>query len=138
MNVRYGYLVSYPADLLVAEPESDAGDGRRFHARQGSAKLVVWAEWRLDDDTIDQTPFAISRSAASDCAEGKVSYRLVRPAVVAMSCVTKIGVVVYQKTLISKDKLTSVRFEYPYAERKRWDQVVTRVAASLHGGSPAQ
>lgn len=138
VNVRYGYVVSYPANLLVAEPESDAGDGRRFHAHQGSAKLVVWAEWNLHDDAIAQTLHAILRSAASDCVEGNDSYRLVRPTVVVVSCVTKIGVIVYQKTLISRDKLTSIRFEYPYAERKRWDQVVIRVAASLHQGSPAQ
>ena len=138
VNVRYGYGVSYPADLLIAEPEADAGDGRAFHARQGTAKMSVWAQWKLDDDVIDQSPEGIAREAAADCAGGRGAYRLVKPQLVAVSCITPKGVVIYQKTLISKDELTTVRFEYPYTERERWDHVVTRVAASLQQGKPAQ
>jgi hypothetical protein len=137
VNVRYGYSVSYPADLLVAERESDAGDGRRFHAREGTAKAAVWAGWRAYDE-FDRSPEAVARLAASDCAGGKVAYRLVKPTLVALSCVTPDGKVLYSKTLIAKDRLTTVTFEYPLAERKRWDPVVARVAGSLHQGTPAQ
>jgi hypothetical protein len=138
VNVRYGYVVSYPADLLVAEPEADAGDGRKFHARQGMAKMSVWAEWNLHDDGFDQSPTAVARRAASDCAGGRIGYRVVKPQLVALSCVTPKGRVIYQKTLVRRDVLTTVRFEYPDTERERWDRVVSRVAASLRQGKPAQ
>ena len=137
-NVRYGYWVSYPADLLVAEPEADAGDGLSFHARQGTAKMSVWATWNLHDEAVDQSPEGVAREAASDCARGPIPYRVVKPKLVAVSCVTSQGRVVYQKTLISKDEVTSVRFEYPKVDSNRWDDVVKRVAASLQQGKPAQ
>jgi hypothetical protein len=138
VNVRYGYSVDYPADLLVAEPEADAGVGRRFHARQGTAKMSVWAEWNLRTDGFDQSPLAVARRAASDCVGGKVGHEVVKPRIVALSCVTPKGRVIYQKTLVRKDRLATIRFEYPNGERTRWDHVVTSVASSLRQGEPAQ
>ncbi len=137
-NVRYGYWVSYPDDALVAEPEADAGDGRAFHARHGTAKMSVWATWNLHDNAVDQSPRGVAREAAMDCANQALPYRVVKRTFVALSCVTPKGSVIYQKTLISKDVLTSVRFEYPSAEKAHWDDVVKSVAATLQQGGPAQ
>jgi hypothetical protein len=136
VNVRYGYAVSYPADLLVAEPEADAGDGRMFHARQGTAKMSVWGEWKMDG--LDQSPAGIAREAGSHCAPGGAAYRVVKPRLVALSCVTPEGWVTYQKTLIGKEALTTVTFDYPTAERRRWDPVVASIAASLRQGTPGR
>lgn len=137
-NVRYGYWLSYPADLMVAEREADAGDGRSFRARQGTATMAVWATWNLHDGAVDQSPEGVAREAASDCVRGPIPYRVVKPSLVAVSCITPRGHVIYQKTLINKEVLTSVRFEYPNSENARWDDVVKHVAASLQQGKPAQ
>ncbi len=135
-NARYGYFVSYPANLLVAEREADSGDGRKFHAKRGTAKMAVWAEWKMDE--LDQSPDHIAREAASDCDGGKVAYKVVKPKLVALSCVTPKGRVHYQKTLIGKDAVTTLTFEYAASEKARWDPVVARVSTSLQQGTPAR
>jgi hypothetical protein len=136
VNVRYGYAVDYPADLLIAEPEADAGDGRMFHAHQGTAKMSVWAEWKMDG--LDQSPEDIAREAGSHCAAGRVAYKVVKPRLVALSCVTAEGRATYQKTLIGKAALTTVTFDYPATERRRWDPVVASIAASMRQGTPGR
>jgi hypothetical protein len=136
-NGRYGYQVSYPENLLIPEREADAGDGLAFHARRRPAKMSVWAAWNLDDEAVDQSPQGVAREAASDCA-GRAAYRLVKPNLVALSCETAKGTVIYQKTIISKAELTTVRFGYPGMEKAIWNDVVARVAGSLKQGRPDQ
>jgi hypothetical protein len=126
-NARFGYSVAYPADLLVPEPEAGNGDGRQFHARKGAAKMSVWGIY----NALDQSPAEIAMDYERDCAAGKVSYSAVSKRLVAFSCITKAGQILYQKTLIKGDVLTTVRFEYPNSERSVWDPVVRQVAGSL-------
>lgn len=126
-NARFGYSISYPNDLLIPEHEADNSDGRSFHARHGAAKMSVWGNFRND-----QAPDAISREYQADCVGGKITYKAIRPRLVAFSCVTSAGNVIYQKTLIGEDDiLRSVRFDYPYPERATWDPVVKQVSGSL-------
>ena len=131
-NPRYGFSIHYPSELLAAEPESDNGDGRKFHARHGSARIAVWA----GDNALNQTPAAIARDAEEDCGRRPAVYRLVKPTVVAVSCITSTGGVVYRKTLIRGDILTSLLATYSASERSVWDPVVQRMAQSLTPGRP--
>ena len=131
VNARFGYSVSYPADLLVPEPEADNGDGRRFHARRGTAAMLVWGAYNAEK----QSPAGIARQYEADCGAGKVTYKVAKPALVAFSCITPAGRLIYQKTLIRRDVLATVRFEYPAAEQATWNPVVQRVSASLSAGS---
>jgi hypothetical protein len=132
-NARFGYSVSYPADLLIPEREADNGDGRKFHARRGTAKMSVWGSY----NALDQTPEGIIHDYARDCSAGKPTFKTAKPHLAAFSCTTTTGGVIYQKTLIRRDVLTSVRFEYPSAERAVWDPVVQRVSSSLKAGGGA-
>ncbi|HEY3778206.1 MAG TPA: hypothetical protein VGL35_09115 [Rhizomicrobium sp.] len=129
VNARFGYSIVYPDNLLVAERESDNSDGGAFHARRGPAKMSVWGSYR-DEDT-EKTSDAIARLYETDCGAGKVTYRVVKPRLVAFSCVNAAGRIIYQKTLIDGDVLRSMRFEYPYADRATWDPVIKQVAGSL-------
>jgi hypothetical protein len=131
-NARFGYTIAYRGDLLIAEPEADNGDGRSFHARHGAAKLLVWGSNR----DADESPTVIARQYQGDCAAGKIAYSVVKPKLVAFSCVTAKGDILYQKTIIGDDRLCSLRFDYPAAERATWDGVVKEVSASLRTGSP--
>lgn len=134
-NVRFGYSISYPDDL-VPEREADNGDGRIFHARRGTAKLSVWGSFRNGD--LEGTPDAIADQYLTDCGAGKITYKLVKPRLVAFSCVTLAGKVIYQKTLIGADDvLRSLRFEYLHSDRAAWDPVVRRVSGSLRPGVAA-
>ncbi len=126
-NARYGYSISYPRDLLVAEQESENGDGRRFHARRGSGFLLVWA----DNNALDQTPSSIAAEAAQDCRGRPLAYKVVKPNLVALSCLTPRGRVFYQKTLIRGDLLTSIQMNYPVADKAQWDAATAQIAQSL-------
>lgn len=44
-NHKYGYLLAWPKKLLVAQGESDAGDGQLFTAPDDRAELACWAEF---------------------------------------------------------------------------------------------
>ena len=129
-NARYGYRVSYPADLLVAEPESDSGDGRKFHARRGHAELLAWAS----ENVLEQTPADLARHSEHECGGRPASYKIVKPTLVAVSCVSPAGIMFYQKTLIRGGVLTAIRMTYPAAERSVWDGVVTQISRSMAAG----
>jgi hypothetical protein len=64
-----------------------------------------------------------------------MTYKVVKPRLIAFSCVTTAGRTIYQKTIVNGDILRSVRFDYQYSDRSVWDQVVSRVSASLRAGS---
>lgn len=132
-NVRFAYSISYPADLLIPEREADNGDGRAFHARKGTAKMTVWGSYRNED--LEATPDAILREYNVDCGASVMTYKVVKSGLIAFSCVTTAGRIIYQKTILNGDVLRSVRFDYPYSDRAVWDQVVSRVSGSLRAGT---
>jgi hypothetical protein len=134
VNSRFGYSVSYPADLLIPEPEADNGDGRKFHDRHATAVMSVWGAYNADQ----QSPQDIARNYEGDCGAGKVGYEVAKPQLVAFSCITPAGRVIYQKTLIRHDVLTTVRFDYPAEEQAVWDPAVRQVSGSLSAGSGAK
>lgn len=117
-NARYGYTLFYPAGLFAAQPESDNGDGRHFRALSGGADLAVWASYNVSK----QSAADIANGAAGNCLPSPAPYRLVRATVVVVSCPTANGVL-YHKTYIRGDVLTSFELTYPKAERARWDAV---------------
>ena len=125
-NARYGYAISYPADLFKAEPEAVNGDGRKFHALKGGANFAVWAGY----NSLQQTPAGIADEASADCLSKSAPYRVAKASLVAVSCETKDGIF-YRKTLIRGDVLTSLEMTYPPGERATWDPVVTQISASL-------
>ena len=128
-NVRFGYQVSYPADLLEPEPEADNGDGRAFHARHGSGKVLVWGSYRLED--VEPTPSAIAHGYEKDCGRGSLSYEVIKPRLIAFSCRNAKGEIIYQKTLVGRDILRSVRVEYPETGQAVWDAVTKQMSASF-------
>lgn len=128
VNARFGYALRYPAALLAPQPEAENGDGRRFLARRGSATLSVWGAYRAADPA--QSPKAIARAYEADCAPRSVTYEAIRPTLVAFSCRTPAGRILYQKTLLDGEVARSVRFDYPADERATWDRVVEEVSAS--------
>ncbi len=133
VNARFGYSIDYPADFLSPEREADNGDGRAFHARHGAGKVLVWGSYRDEDS--EATPAAIAQLNESDCAPGKITYEVAKPKLVAFSCMSRAGGIIYQKTLVGRDVLRSVRFDYPDSERAAWEPVVKQVAGSLRTGS---
>lgn len=133
-NDRFNFVVDYPAQLLVAGQEADNGDGLRFTPKSGDADIRAWGEYNVNDDA----PAAILQSnLKNDCAKGKVSFQVSKPNLVAYSCLSPQGRIVYEKVVIRDDTLASVRFEYDPAAQAAWAQAIKQMAGSLRlGPSP--
>jgi hypothetical protein len=131
-NSRFGYTVEYPADLLVPQGEPENGDGQAFDAKKGAAKILVYGSY----NALNESPAELAQRAETDCTGHRAQYRVVKPSLVAVSCTTADGII-YQKTLIRGDTLTTLRATYPVGERKVWDGVVTRMSRSL-AAAPAE
>jgi hypothetical protein len=128
-NVRFGYAIAYPPTLLAPQPEADNGDGLAFKAKHGTARFLVYGRYNV----LDESPGAIAESAEADCPAHRADYRVTKRTVVAISCANATDII-YQKTLIRGDVLTTLSAKYPKAERKVWDSVVARMAQSLAPG----
>ncbi len=129
VNQRFGYVIDWPAGW-VAEPEAENGDGRVFHPRGSKAvQASAWGGY----NSLEQTPAQMLAMNAEDCHGAPLAYRVVKPKLVAFSC--RVGAdVLYQKTLIRGDVVTSFRMTYPAAEAARWEPVVQRMAGSMRPG----
>jgi hypothetical protein len=121
-NARYGYTLDYPAGLFAPQPEAENGDGRHFKALSGGADLAVWGAY----NAADQSANDIAAETTADCTGGAAPYRLVKPTVIVVSCQTADGIV-YRKTYIRGDVLTSFELTYPASERTRWDALVSKL-----------
>lgn len=121
-NARFGYTLAYPAHIFAAQPEAENGDGRHFKALAGGADLAVWASY----NAAEQTPSDIASSVASNCAPAQQPYRLIKPTLVVVSCPTAEGIL-YRKTYIRGDVLTSFELTYPASGKVRWDAVVNKL-----------
>jgi hypothetical protein len=129
-NGRFSYWIDYPENLLVPGREADNGDGLRFHARKGSAEMSVWGEY----NALDQSPREMVREYERGCGPRTVTFEVANARLAAFSCTTPKGRIIYQKTMIRKDVLATVRLEYPVSEQALWDPVVRQVASSLKAG----
>ena len=125
-NARFGYAIAYPVELLVAEPESDNGDGRAFDAKAGQARFLVYAGF----NSLAETPDAIAETAEASCPAHHAEYRVIRPKLVAISCKVASNII-YQKTTIAGDVLTTLSAIYPVTERLKWNAVVSQMVKSL-------
>jgi len=119
-NSRFGYSITYPDGLFAPQPEAENGDGRHFTALHGGADLAVWGGY----NALSETPNDIAGETMAQCTG--TPYKLVKPTVVVVSCATKDGVV-YRKTYIRGDVLTSFELTYPASEKARWDAVIGKL-----------
>ena len=127
-NVRYGYTIEYPGDLLVAGREADNSDGLVFSAKSGKTQVAVWGRFSSPDDTPAQL---LHSEEQRTCAGSRASYEVSKRNLVAFSCQTQNNEIVYEKMLIHGGTLAIVQFTYPVAEQATWSPVVKQMAGSL-------
>jgi hypothetical protein len=125
-NDRFGFVIVYRSDLLLPQPEAENGDGRAFNAKSGKAQILVYGGY----NALSESPSELATRAESDCTGHRAQYRVVKPKLVAISCITA-GGILYQKTMIVNDTLTTLRATYPANERKTWDGVIAAMSRSL-------
>ena len=122
-NARYGYSISYPANLLVPQPEADNGDGRIFS--NNAAEMRVFGTHALLNETLLKEYNAVVKESEN------VSYKVYRKNFFVVSG-TSDGRIFYQKTMAKANGIfVTFRIEYAEDERAEYDKITARIVADL-------
>ncbi len=129
-NVRFGYNICYPVDLLTPQEEADDGDGRQFTSSAG-ATLRVWGDYNANGDTLatltDQLLHDLTGSS------GTVSYRQVTSSFSAVSGQAD-GNIFYAVKLTDNDAVDNFILTYPIGKKEVFDPVAAKLAECFHTG----
>ena len=128
VNARFGFSVAYPKDLLQPQGEPTNGDGQKFKAKQGKAELAVWSGHNALDQTIPEAYQSYIKPPFQP------TYKVIKPGWYVFSGIES-GNIIYQKGILQGGIFTTIRFEYPVAEKQKWDPLIAKIVNSL---SPAK
>ena len=132
VNDRFGFSLSYPADVFVPQPPPENDDGRTLTAADG-AKILVFAGYNVANDTLDS-----KRASLSGLDYAFTTYRAAGKNWFVVSGHRSIGGVdsiFYEKYIVSaaSETIHSLIVTYPAALKARYDPIVDRLAASFAG-----
>lgn len=133
VNVRYGYTLCVPSDLLKAQEEAPNGDGRTFTAPDG-AELAVFGRNNVDGRTLAAAVKA--DEAVLSGADGRVTYRASGKGWAVYSG-RNAQAIFYSKTFLRGDQLVIMQLKYPPADEVRYTQVLSHLNGCFRLGSPA-
>jgi hypothetical protein len=125
-NARFEYCVSYPTGILIPEPVAGNGDGRRFWTKDQEVKMMVYGR----NNALDQKLAELYAMESTDKAEHAVSYKLKKKSWFVVSGIEN-DKVFYQKTILRNDQFLTFRIEYPRNQRKLFDPITAKIAASF-------
>lgn len=129
-NARFAYSISYPADVLSPQGESDNGDGQRFMSRDGRATLIVYGSHGVPGQTLRGAYAEAARSTREH--PRRVTYRALGRNWFVVSGIEG-GRVFYQKTILMNGIFKTFRLEYDEAQRNVYDPITARIARSFRG-----
>ncbi len=127
VNVRFRYVLSYPAGLFVPQPEAPNADGRAFLGKDG-ARLIVYGS--------NNVPLQSLRSVLASTAarlagpRGIVTYRVLRPHWFVVSGHNGPNVF-YTKTFYDSDQFKSFELTYPTASSAIYAAVIPGLASGF-------
>jgi hypothetical protein len=123
-NVRYGYSVCYPPNLLHAEREADNSDGRAFTSTDG-ARLLVFGSNNVSESSLTAEAEAQANNYLG--SNGKVTYRADRPNWIVISGEDGAGAEFYTKTFVRGDQFVAFQLKYPKTAAARYKPVIERL-----------
>jgi len=130
VNARFAYSISYPANVLFPQGESENGDGQRFLSKDGRAELRVWGAYNVLNENLKD---AYERESSITENPGRtVLYRLLKRDWFVISG-TENGRIFYQKTMLKGEVHKEFRIEYAESDKSRFEQVVKRIEKSFRG-----
>jgi hypothetical protein len=132
VNDRFGFSVSYPADVFAMQPPPENNDGRTLISAD-SAKILVFAGYNVDKQTLQS-----KRASLTGGDYPRITYNATGRDWFVVSGHRTIGGVdsiFYEKYIVStgSDTIDSLIVTYPAALKARYDPSVDRVAASFKG-----
>lgn len=126
-NARFGYSISYPANLLKPQGEAENGDGQAFHAGDGRAEMRVWGGYNVNNESLA----AAYDKAVSELVAG-VSYKVMRADWFAISALVN-GKIHYRKTMLRRDVFKTFEIEYDESQKTTYDPITARISKSFVG-----
>ena len=126
---QFGTRVDYPADVFThSGGQSERGIGERFRTPDSDAILEVYS---LPNGP-QFTPESFLR-ANLQLPRTELEYQRVTPSFFAISNVRE-GVIYYSRCNFSSSPrplISCIDLKYPEAQKRAWDDVVTRISRSL-------
>jgi hypothetical protein len=131
-NVRYGFSLQYPSDILAEELATEAGDGQLFVAKNGDARLLVGT---LSNEA-NFTPASYqSYVARNSYADYRIDYHRVGGSWFALSGEGS-GKTFYEKAMFScgGQRISSFAMIYRSDQRHIFDRIVERIEDTFRAG----
>ena len=123
-NARYGYSISYPADLLEPQGESDNGDGQVF--KNSDAEMRVYGSNSVLDETLEKQYRKLLKNYGKS-----IAYKTFREKFFVVSAIRN-DKIFYQKTFENSDGVfITFEIEYKKSERAKYDKAVTKIVKSF-------
>ncbi len=133
-NARYGTSADIPANGFSAEPSAQNGDGQTWVSADGRGRILVFGELVVTSATLPAYRQQILSYARSDGVD--IVYNVAKKNWFVYSGFIG-NDIVYEKVLVARgcDPMLAhhVYLKYPISQKKRYDSIVRRVAASLAG-----
>ena len=119
-----GTTVDIPASIFTEDAGKPDGQGQRFRSADGRADLTVQAVPRTGESP---AVFLARKSPPSG-----IIYKRITPRFFVVSSIKR-DTIWYDRCNFSARYVHCVLINYPAAEKRQWDAVVTRVSNSLRG-----
>jgi len=119
-----GTTVDIPASIFTEDAGKPDGQGQRFRSADGRADLTVQAVPRTGESP---AIFLARKSPPSG-----IIYKRITPRFFVVSSIKR-DTIWYDRCNFSARYVHCVLINYPAAEKRQWDAVVTRVSNSLRG-----
>ena len=121
-----GTSIDIPSSIFTEQAGKPDGYGQQFRTSDGSADLTVQAVRR--EQGVSPAAFLAAKQPPSG-----IVYKRITPNFFVVSSIRH-NKIWYDRCNFSRRYVHCVLINYPAAEKRQWDQVVTRISHSLSGG----
>jgi hypothetical protein len=127
-NARFKYSISYPADLLIPQGESENGDGQVFKEQgPSSVEMRVYGGYNVSNETLRSRYAELIRKWSNG-----ITYKVIRRDWFVVSAMVS-GKIHYQKTILRGDVFKTFEIEYDAVRGSTYNDVTDRIAKSFKG-----
>jgi hypothetical protein len=127
-NARFKYSISYPADLLIPQGESENGDGQVFREKSSSSvEMRVYGGYNVSNETLRSRYTELLRKWSNG-----ITYKVIRRDWFVVSAMVS-GKIHYQKTILRGDVFKTFEIEYAAVRGSTYNDVTDRIAKSFKG-----
>lgn len=136
-NARFGESIDIPPGFVNDVPEPENADGLTFHSADSDAELLVWGNNLVDENFRVATIARMQNEKDDGWIISYESGDKTSGVTWFVYSGSKADRIMYVRSIAScKDtQALHFRLEYPKAQKKNYDMVITRMGKSLKAGS---